>query len=692
MIDLFGHQVDDNPRKRDATNAERQARFVAQRTELVGIPTVAEMERRSKAEDDLVEFGLAYCMRTATYKGILKRPPSERIIDYARRLQHSIEHGGMLHIRFPRGAGKTSWIKIAIAWGLSTGRIKYGVVIAASGPLASRIIRDIWDLFENSQAYADDFPEVSFPIRSLEGMFQRAAGQTFNGIRTQIRRTQSEIRLPIIEGASSSGGIIVATGAGSAMRGLVDGSYRPDYVLLDDIQTRSTALSSKKTQDLVDWVQQDVLGLGGDQLMPIAMASTPIMPGDISEQFADNELHPEWITINYPMVLSWPHREDLWEAYTDAYRRSVDEATEFYRRHRTEMDAGCEVLDPGAYDERHELSGIQHARNLLIRSNSRTAFDAEYQLITKKPIQMLSIDAKALKRKVNGYERGVMPAGTLEALAFVDVMADAGLHYCVVAFGPRQTAAIVDYGIYPGNGQRIAPANAPEREIQERLAKAEMELVGKLLATPYRRADGRVRAVHAVWIDHGWQSVVGVRICNLFRQRGHQNVYTCAGRSSMYFDSHGKHVVATGFQVDFREADGVRFAMQNSDYWKETAQRAFSGTPLQPGSVSLWGNDMEVHEDFCEQVAAETIADKARSSKGVEIYKWNIKPGAVNHFLDTLSGTFAMASWYRFWDSSDVIRRAAEESTVTPAEAVIVPTVPRAKPRRRCRSASVPVS
>jgi len=391
------------------------------------------------------------------------------------------------------------------------------------------------------------------------------------------------------------------------------------------------------------------------------------------------------------MVIAWPTREDLWNDYLAFYAVDKEAALEFYRANRDDMDLGGDVFDPTCFDEKRELSGIQHAYNLLYRQNSRDAFNAEYQLVTRRPIQMLTVDAKTLMTRTNGYERGTMPPGTLEAVAFIDVMGDAGLHYAVVAFGPRQTSAIIDYGVYPGDGKRLVPPNASERETQELLSAAEMLVATRILTTAYRRADGRVKSVHAVWLDHGWQSVVGVRICDLLRKRGYANTFTCAGRSSVYYDAHGKHVVGTGFNVDFRETEGVRFAMQNSDFWKETAQRAFSGVPLQPGSVSLWGNDPEEHREFCTQMANEMLVDKARSSKGIEIYKWVLKPGTKNHFHDALSGCFAMASWYRFWDNADVFI-GVDARTISPAESVIRSASRQQQPRRRYRPASVVVA
>lgn len=693
MLDLWGNPVV-TPVKNDSTNADRQARFVAQRSQISQIPDCVNPERREQAEKCLVEFGETYCMKTPECKGIILRKPSELIEQFAKDLQKSIEKGGLKHIRFPRGAGKTSWVKIAILWGLSTGRIKYGLVVAASSPLANAIIRDIWNIIETSVTYGEDFPEIATPVQILEGMSQRAAGQTFDGVRTQIRKTLNEFRLPIIAGAAGSGGILVAKGASSALRGIVDGSQRPDFVLLDDIQTRQDARSPTRTANLIEWVQQDIMGLGAETLLPIAMTSTPIEPNDFSEQFADAELHPEWETIEYAMIISFPKREDLWEQYQEIYKHPAtrQNANDFYRKHRQEMDEGAVVLDPENYDKEREVSALQHAYNLMVRLNRRASFDAEYQLIVEKKQSTLSVDANYLMTRTNGYQHGVMPKGTFETVAFLDVMADS-IYYSVVAFGPHQTAAVIDYGIYPGNNKRIAPVNASETDLQRLIAAAEHDLISRLLARKYVRHDKKARTIHAIWIDHGWMKAVSTRVCDLFRQRGYPNIYTCAGRSAMYYDPLGKNVVARGHQVDFRETDGVRFAMQNSDYWKEVAQRAFYSTPLQPGSVSLWGADAELHRNYCEQISNEILTDKGTSNRGLEMYKWTLKPGTENHYLDTLSGCFAMASWYRFWDATSAVKKgvieAAMKSEQVDAVAHVRRRVPTRRPVRRSRRRAV---
>ena len=42
-----------------------------------------------------------------------------------------------------------------------------------------------------------------------------------------------------------------------------------------------------------------------------------------------------------------------------------------------------------------------------------------------------------------------------------------------------------------------------------------------------------------------------------------------------------------------------------------------------------------------------------KDSRGVDWYKWTLRPGAENHWLDTTSGCFAMASWYRLLDDAE---------------------------------------
>ena len=677
--------------KRQAmTNAERQARFVAGRADIGELPPVADEARRERCRGSVVEFGVAYCLGGSA--GLLKRAPSPMLRSYAEDLQRAIEGAGLVHVRFPRGAGKTTWVKIAVLWALAYGHLHYVVAFCANAGLATAILTDIWNVIEFSDAFGADFPEVSWPIRAAEGLPQRYQSQTWHGRRTAIRRTASEIRLPTMEGFPASGAVLLARGAGSSTRGLVRGSVRPDFVLLDDIQTRKDAESDRRRRVLADWIAADVMGLGGDRLLNLVMTSTPIVAGDLSEQFADKSLHPEWKTISYRLVESWPDAEDLWTRYdalwTDA-RADGDatfaEATAFYRDNREAMDEGGEVIDPGNFDARLELSGIQHARNLRLTMGEE-AFAAEYQLKTRTAQSAVRVAPAVVASRLNGSPENAMPPGIESAVAFLDVNAKAGISWTVAGFGPGQTAAVLSYGRYPGDGRRLVRENATEAETQAAIAAGLAAALDRLLALRFvaARDDAAPEPLVAVWIDVGFERETVQRVCRLYRARGFRAVYGCQGASNQRYNPRGRNVVRRAFGVDFRTAEkGDKWFVQVSDIWKERVQRGFLAEPLQFGSCSLFGASPRRHAEFAAEICSEVLADKVKDSRGVDWYKWNLKPGAENHWLDTTGGCFAMASWYRLLDDAESVEAglagpdAAEEAG---RAAFSVPPAPKAPP------------
>lgn len=643
----------------DTTAADRVARMVARRADIGELPPVVDPERREICRNDLVKFGMTYC------GSLLRHDPSPALRDYAAVIQGSILNGGLVHVRLPRGCGKSTWCKVAIVWAVAYGHLRYPVIFQASAMLANSLLEDVWALIETSDAFLDDFPEIAWPIRCLEGVVQRCAIQRYHGARTMIRRNADRIVLPTIEGSPSSGAIIVAKGAGAACRGMVHGSDRPDFVLLDDVQTRDDAPSEARCAKLSAWVMQDVLGLSGEQQLAGIMASTPIRPGDLSDQFADPAQHPEWRLVEHRLVSSWAEREDLWGHYDvlwaeDAARgdSTASSATRYYAEHRDQMDVGAATIDSDLFDRRMELSSIQHARNLLLRVG-QAAFSAEYQLQPRRDSAAVEIAVQHVTTALNGCPRRTLPPGTSQVLSFIDVMQDR-LRFATMAFGPHQMAAVIDYGVYPEQG-RVAPVNAPDRVVEASLARALMALARELLSWRYRRADGREVTAHALWMDAGWRTRVVNTTAAFFRRMGHANVLGARGVTSAAFDADSRSVVARGPNVQIRERDGVRWAAHNADALREAVQCAFLGAPMAPGSISLWGSDGSVHYDYATQITAERLAAKAVTGRGVSVYKWTMRPGGANHFLDATSGCLAMASWYRFWSSDDVVAGAARE-------------------------------
>lgn len=227
------------------------------------------------------------------------------------------------------------------------------------------------------------FPEVCYPISCLEGIANRCAGQLYKGERTRITWTANEIVLPTIRGADSSGVLVRVADITGRIRGMKykkpgDGrTIRPEFVVIDDPQTSESAGSLEQTRKRIRVLAGDILGLAGPgRKLSGIMPCTVIRPGDMAEQILDKSKHPEWNGERCRMLYQMPSNEELWAKYADLRadelreRGTFAKATEFYRRHREEMDAGAVVSWPARFNY-DELSAVQHAMDLKLTATRR---------------------------------------------------------------------------------------------------------------------------------------------------------------------------------------------------------------------------------------------------------------------------------------------------------------------------------
>ena len=99
-------------------------------------------------------------------------------------------------------------------------------------------------------------------------VFQRAAGQLYQGKQTHMGWTAREIVLPTIAGSLASGAIIRVAGITGRIRGMkhkrADGSSaRPSLVLIDDPQTDESARSPSQCANRERILAGAILGLAG---------------------------------------------------------------------------------------------------------------------------------------------------------------------------------------------------------------------------------------------------------------------------------------------------------------------------------------------------------------------------------------------------------------------------------------------
>lgn len=654
----------DRIKKVNQYQAAQMRRRRAENNEIGAIPKPKHPKKRKEAEKSLAAWGAEYCMSTPDSAGLLNHAPSKKMAEYAENLKLLIDGAGSVHIRCARGSGKTTWVSISILYGLLTGKIKFAVLFGASQQQASSILRNIWTILEGSKRIKEDYPEACYPIQHANGIKQRYLTQTYKGKRTDMKSTNKEIRLPTIEGAPSSGGVVKAMGAGGAVRGLVEGSKRPDFLLLDDLQSRPVATSPTRIDALEEWTNGDVRGLQGATLTRMVITSTPICKNDYSERFADSTQHPEYLQISYPLVFSEPDDKELWQRYDEIYKQCLRKgdpnfkaATKFYSENREEMDAGVEMLDDEQYDKRLELSAYQHARNLML-SMGRAAFKAEYMLKCKETDTQLNLTQKTVMSRVNGCPRGQVPDGILKIVGAIDVNPAFGLTWLMMGFGRHQTAAVLDYGRVTGKNGRLVPKDATERETAKILSNALFDLAVKMHKMEFRDSAGKVHRAGAIWVDRGYLPGIVDKVTALARKRGHP-VDSVKGYDSRAFTKYAKSIVTRFGDVDLREWEGNTYYGINADISKEGVQSAFLAPPMTPGSLSLFGSDPDEHFEFAEEITNETLVEKIQGQE-ICFYNWAMKPNAANHFLDVSGYCLGAGKRFGFWSSEEVVESAGE--------------------------------
>ena len=256
-----------------------------------------------------------------------------------------------------RGGGKTSIFSCSTLHATGYKFRRFVVTISATNRESLRVLRQIKAQLWTNKPFAEDFPEICYPFMRIENNGRRCKGQLWLGEPTQIQWDPDQVVFASIPPRPDPA-VIVCRAMGGAIKGLnylaPDGTlFRPDLVLLDDPQTRKTAKSVTATEDLIQTIDGDVLGLAGhEEPITAVMAITPIFEGDLACTYLSRDEKPEWQGETAPMVYRMPDALDtLW----DQYRQIGDDAAEKRRR----QESGHEVLPgtPGG-DGRRRSAGL----------------------------------------------------------------------------------------------------------------------------------------------------------------------------------------------------------------------------------------------------------------------------------------------------------------------------------------------
>lgn len=650
------------------SGAQRKANLLLRRAEIGEELKKAfkkvNWERRSKCREDPVEFVKEYCV--GEDGGFLETPPPPELEKIIREMAEAVGDSSIpYHIRIARGHGKTSFTKAIIKWCLAYGIRVFVIAVAASGDNAKEIIEDVYAGIIKHKKFAQDFPEIALPLILSDGTYQKALNQTAFGKKTNARKTSSMLVFPsVIDPTTkkpfpSSGAILMSVGFGAGARGKVKMTRRPDFVIFDDLQTDDLAENEGRVLDAAKKLKKTFLGLAGHRKKIAAvMTSTPIEQNDLSEVFARDK---GWKTSTYPMMLSWPkcfHKEkvhDWWEEYNDLFqveklagRKPHLAANRFYKAHRKEMDDGAAVLNPSNFDPQREVSGIQHAMNLLFRDGADT-FMCEYQMQPPTAEVAFEISAQLVLSRIRV---GVKPNTPIPNCVFSAVATDInpayGLTTVGVTFDINRTGLVPFYHIHKCHIPDSLNDVEFNRRVYEELAVVGREIASQGIHIDFWGVDAGGKQFQAVTqFAPMSEGICGIKATPML------------GRAGRNWNPNVKSRIrhAVNGTVWCRDPQRRMWMAFNADEFKEIAQKAFGTETGAVGGLSLFDGGVN-HFKFATQVANEKCVSKVQL-RDVVVFKWDSKD--PHDILDCLAMCFAAAASVNLTGATDKVNNGARK-------------------------------
>lgn len=299
----------------------------------------AQDGRRQKAREDFAFFCRAYFPHYVTSEpSLMHRWLYERLPRLARE-----KRGRKLALAAPRGEAKsTICTQLFVLWCVIFEHYWMIPLVMDTFEQAAEMLEAIKAELVANPRLLMDYPEVTG-----EGRVWQAG--------VIVTKNNRKIR---------------AAGSGKRMRGMRHGPYRPDLVILDDIENDENVKSPEQRDKLQSWLTKAVLKLGAaDDTLDVVYIGTVLHYDSVLARTLKN---PLWEHRSFKAVIEWPHRMDLWDKWEEVLlNQGEEEADAFYLARQSEMDRGAVVSWP---------SMRPIARLMKIRArDGHSSFDSELQ-------------------------------------------------------------------------------------------------------------------------------------------------------------------------------------------------------------------------------------------------------------------------------------------------------------------------
>lgn len=215
----------------------------------------------------------------------------------------------------PRGEAKsTICTQLHTLWRIVTGRTHFALIVMDSIDQAYPMLETIKAELEFNSRLAMDFPQACGAGKT----WQAGSIITANNIK------------------------VCVAGSGKKLRGMRFGPYRPDLVVLDDIENDEQVQNPAQRAKLQSWLEKTIEPLGGvGRKMDIIYIGTVLHYDSVLARTLKNRF---WRGKLFKAVVRYPDNMDLWEEWETLWRNEGEEvAMAFYHARRADMERGAKT-------------------------------------------------------------------------------------------------------------------------------------------------------------------------------------------------------------------------------------------------------------------------------------------------------------------------------------------------------------
>lgn len=638
---------------------ERQNERTALSQEIGPLPPVKDPARRARCKHDL-KLAIATYFSAAVFMGL-----SSYQIEMADGFEAVILRTGKKARAVRRGGLKSTLARIATAWGIINGHVRFPVLVGATDDKSNEQRDNLFRMLSTSKLLLEDFPEL-IPLLlkwknpkkqlRLNGELLTVASKDERGciIFPNIPGTE------LCEARVAAYSILATDVSGLSFVDSTGKTIRPDLLIFDDVQTPQSAKSFMQTQARENAVTTTFMGLAGlGETISAIMVCTMREANDLTARFCDRDRHPDWDGRKFPVLISEPTDKDLWTVYAAKLREGdtpedgLALATEYYSEHRADMDAGGKV----AWEEDKEegyLSALQWA--MTKKNLNPDFFRCELQQDGAAPrAGLVRLSGEDLIKRLSGIERGTVPTKSSYLTAFID-SSDQVLWWMVVAWLPDFTGWIVDYGTWPDQGSDqfykenlhfTISQQLPGKSWEEAFAHAHNKLDEFLLTRDWRDEAGDSRTIDLLlkdWSDGDHKKRIEPQVMaspNRTRIRPSKGFAPKPGKKPVHLYGGPRDRHTRSHWVERRSETPAHIQYDAGVFKTQTARR-LQTTVGAPSCLLMPGTDESSLLLLAEHLTSEQ--SKSLVYDGSPGSVWEQIPGRDNDWWDTLVGNTAAAA------------------------------------------------